>query len=733
MQVRKRETGAPHAARSIGRLVRFAAVGASGIVVNLAALWLLAGVLDVPEIAASAVAIELSILSNFAFNDRFTFGDRRGKATLGHRLLRYHAVSFVGFALQLGIFVIATLVIVRAGGRAELGDLRYVAQSVGIVAAFAWNYTASVRWAWGPAVPVAAVRPSRLPVAAFGLLLFVHVLPLWLLPYVPTQDGPLHVENVLGLLAWERSPLLQQWYVANWGVQPNWLTQAILAGLLQALPPVAAEKAILTGYTVFLPFAFRAALPRGERGWWIALGVFPFVHAYPFHMGFWNFCWGVALLFATTAFWLRRRGRLGPAAFAAVAVLAVLLFLAHTVAFAAWLATTGILLAWRAALSLRRARGRPARVRRVTRGYALRGAGLAAAALPGVVLVASWIADHSDRAVARLPWKDLAAKLATLYALVSIDRKEIFLAAGVAFALGVATVHVLLLRTTRLLRPQDGWLLGAIAFAILYFAVPDVIASGAHVSDRMALLSGMCVLAFVGSSAGASIASIKRAGIALGAVAVLFVGARTDKQHVLASYVEEFVSAARAVDTESVLLPVAFLPHGPRDDAGRRLGYRIKPFLHATGWIVAERGGVDLKNSQANTDHCPLRFPEDRNPFRVIAPSLAAMEGAPPCVPLSRASNAVDYVLVWGNTPEGTRTPCAAAMHTELGARFERVFVSEPRGLLEVWRPRPAAAVRGAGAPPDGGAPVLSATSRPERRRDDRNERGSAPPPAARR
>lgn len=700
MKVLVRDGRAPQVARGAGRLLRFATVGASGIAVNLAALWLLAGVLHVPEIAASAAAIELSIVWNFACNDRFTFRDRRGDARLGHRLARYHAVSFVGFALQLGIFVLATLVLARAGGRTELGSWRYGAQSVGIAAAFVWNYTASVRWAWGPAVPVAALRRSRLPVAAFAVLLAIHVLPLWLLPFVPTQDGPLHVENVLALLAFDRSPLLQQWYVANWGAQPNWLTQGILAALLQVLPPVAAEKAILTGYTVLLPLAFRAALPRGERGWWIALGVFPFVHAYPFQMGFWNFCWGVALLFAAVAFWARRRGRLGAAGFAMLALLAVLLFLAHTVAFAAWVAMTGLLLAWRGALSLRRAQGNRARVRLVLRAYATRAAVLAGASLPGTVLVVVWIAQHRDRAVGRIPWQELGAKLLTLYALVGIDRREIFLAAGVAFALGVAAVHVLLLRTSRPLRPQDGWLLGAIAFAALYFAVPDVIASGAHVSDRLALLSGLCVLAFVGSSAGASIASIKRAGVAFGAVAVLFVGVRTEKQQILASYVEEYVSAASAVDPQSVLLPLAFLPHGPRDEAGRRLGYRIKPFLHATGWIVAERGGVDLKNSQANTDHCPVKFPADRNPFRVIAPSLAAMEGAPPCVPLSRATRSVDYLLVWGNTPEGTRTPCARAMHVELGTRFERVFVSAPRGMLEVWRPLRATPGAGAAVQP---------------------------------
>jgi hypothetical protein len=48
----------------------------------------------------------------------------------------------------------------------------------------------------------------------------------------------------------------------------------------------------------------------------------------------------------------------------------------------------------------------------------------------------------------------------------------------------------------------------------------------------------------------------------------------------------------------------------------------------------------------------------------------------------------VDYVLVWGATRETLGTPCGAALAEQLTARFDPVFLSQPRGLLEVWRPR---------------------------------------------
>jgi putative flippase GtrA len=212
---------APAVLRPGGRLARFAAVGVSGVAVNLGVLHLLAAVLRAPEILSSALAIEASIVSNFLLHDAFTFRDRRAGARAGApgRLLRYHAVSALGALVQLGTFVLAALALSRASGRTDLGALRYVAQAVGIAAAFLWSFGGSSRFAWATGeVPVR----ERLAVAAlaprllFAALLVLHVVPIWAVHYFPTQDGALHVENVLALLGHASSPLLQSWYLPNW-------------------------------------------------------------------------------------------------------------------------------------------------------------------------------------------------------------------------------------------------------------------------------------------------------------------------------------------------------------------------------------------------------------------------------------------------------------------------------------------------------------------------------------
>ena len=323
------------------------------------------------------------------------------------------------------------------------------------------------------------------------------------------------------------------------------------------------------------------------------------------------------------------------------------------------------------------------------RGYALRASAAALAALPGALLLGTWMLAHADRASSRLPILELAAKLATAYALVSIDRREIPLACAVSLVLFVGAVHLALVRATaaRALRPHDGWLLAAIAFAILYFAVPEVVAAGAHVSDRLALLALISVTAWIAT--GAPAIAVRRVALALAGIAVVATGIRFEKQRRLSAHVEEYVAAASALSRDRVLLPIAVSPHGPRDENGRNLGYRVKPLLHATGWIVARNGGVDLKNSQAFTDHCPVRFPDANNPFLLLAGSLARMEGEPPCIDLRAAEEAkVDYVLVYGLTPEALAAPCVARMTRDLRSRYEAVYRSSPTGMLEVWRLR---------------------------------------------
>ncbi len=157
------------------RFLKFGAVGASGVLVNLGAfaLFQYAGFRTT---VASALAIEVSILSNFAFNELWTFGDRRdGPGGPLGRCLRFQLVSLVGAAIQWSVFVycnvawlalagppdalaiyfagdaswFATYVVRPVVSPPATGVGAYVAQLCGIGVATGWNFLANFHWTWG--------------------------------------------------------------------------------------------------------------------------------------------------------------------------------------------------------------------------------------------------------------------------------------------------------------------------------------------------------------------------------------------------------------------------------------------------------------------------------------------------------------------------------------------------------------------------------------------------------
>ena len=80
-------------ARGLGlRWLKFNFVGALGVVVQLGALAVLVSVFRVNYLAATALAVELAVLHNFVWHERFTWKDRASlsrQQVLG-RLLRFH-------------------------------------------------------------------------------------------------------------------------------------------------------------------------------------------------------------------------------------------------------------------------------------------------------------------------------------------------------------------------------------------------------------------------------------------------------------------------------------------------------------------------------------------------------------------------------------------------------------------------------------------------------------------
>ena len=122
--------------------IRFAIVGASGVLVNLLTLTLLL-TYGMNKYLASPIAIEVSIVSNFLLNNYWTFREREKASVLPVRGLRFNLVSLVALLVSYTIFV--GLSILRPEGSPQLHQL------AGVIPAMLVNYFLNAYWTFAPA------------------------------------------------------------------------------------------------------------------------------------------------------------------------------------------------------------------------------------------------------------------------------------------------------------------------------------------------------------------------------------------------------------------------------------------------------------------------------------------------------------------------------------------------------------------------------------------------------
>ena len=122
-----------------GQTIKFAVIGVIGTAINTLVLYLLSLWAELPLAAASALAIELSAVSNYLLQDSWTFAAR---GPTFRRFAKFNVTVVLGLALN--VFVVWFL--------ARLGLYFLAANLLGIATGFIVNYAFGVSWVWGRAV-----------------------------------------------------------------------------------------------------------------------------------------------------------------------------------------------------------------------------------------------------------------------------------------------------------------------------------------------------------------------------------------------------------------------------------------------------------------------------------------------------------------------------------------------------------------------------------------------------
>jgi putative flippase GtrA len=119
------------------QLVRFALVGASGYVVNLAVFTASVHLLGIDYRVAAVLAFVVSVANNFWWNRHWTFDARDGHA--GFQAARFLTVSLLAFLFSYGTL----LLLVEAADLPEV-----LAQALAIVAATPLSFLGQKLWSF---------------------------------------------------------------------------------------------------------------------------------------------------------------------------------------------------------------------------------------------------------------------------------------------------------------------------------------------------------------------------------------------------------------------------------------------------------------------------------------------------------------------------------------------------------------------------------------------------------
>ncbi len=486
----------------------------------------------------------------------------------------------------------------------------------------------------------ALARVRRDPeAAAFWALALLYLVPVWAFRYLPTQDGPSHLDNAQILKDYgDPAAGYRDLFELRAEPLPNLSSHLLVAGLLYVFPPLVAEKVLVSLYFLGFAGAFRYFLgafgPRARPLSWAGLLL---VCNRCFWMGFYNYCLSLVLFWVILGYCLRRR----PGAYPVQTIVLLLLFTAayftHLVGFL--LAVAGAVAASLLA--------RPPR---------LIGAALVlVAAAPAACLTMAYFEEtgffraHQGRhlvneSLERLSGRTMATSLEQEVAGIDDDLAAYHLGSAVSGGLVLTAYLAMLAGLTAaeffFSRPREegtgpGRLFPAVFGLLLlgaYFLVPDHLGSvhGGFLKARLAPLPFLLWLACLREPACFEVRALVRAVTVLLLAANLLLVTATvrDGNELLGQY----TAGIEAVGRGHRLFGI---------QSGAPPSPLVNPLLHAAHYYCLGTGNVDLDNYEATMPHFPVKY----------RPGVRRGQNGSP-------SGAADVMICWQTYPNaGPRGP----------------------------------------------------------------------------
>lgn len=554
------------------------------------------------------------------------------------------------------------------------------------------------------AIKRALEKPPHNPFPGWGLyflgLVILNLLPIWVFPFVPSQDGPAHLDSAIALRALASGDaFFHEYYDAYWRIASNQIYLLLLVGLGSFFPMLIAEKLILSLYVIMLPVAMLFAIRQLRTGNLHAVFLaFPLIYSYIFQLGFYNYCLG--LIFFLFAIGLYVNFTRIPTIKNSL-ILSIALFITyflHVFVAACTILAIGSMAVGRSLWPVVTRWLEPRAKSSGLPGPNGKEVGLLTLSIAPVMIAMITFLASTETST----FKEGASLLSSLtqsQLIFTIHPRLLLSQTFTTFSLVDLTVslpwHLLLVSLAGiavLKRRQlhDGKQHGFLAFAVAVFFVLILVIPG-HIGS-ISFLFGRCqpyfyFLFILWLATKPLTPSIWRhaavLAIVISAANVAYrIPIYADLNHDLV----EFTSAAAHIDDNSTVLPVILGNSVFNGLAEMHPRVRFNHMKHAIGYITQRHQIANLVNYQAFMGYFPIQYRDKANTH--LRPAWADSGELEVDFDAYEATTGrhVDYVLLWGPTDEEKYQKILGSLLRELSGKYTLVYVSEPRGLMRVYR-----------------------------------------------
>jgi hypothetical protein len=472
----------------------------------------------------------------------------------------------------------------------------------------------------------------------FGFVVLLYVLPIWIFKYFPSQDGPCHIYNSFILKHYnDPNYVFNQFYDINKKLIPNWTSHAIMMILMYIVPPLIAEKILLTVYIILMAVGMLYLLNAvgKDKTPLVFIGL-PFIYNYLFLMGFYNFVFSVALFIISVGYWYKHFQTFNVKNTVILAILLVLLYFSHAVSLA--LAIFSIVVM--AILSIISSKDKQeigflSRIRWKQVLFSF------ISMLPSIGLLLYYTKGNSASDPGGWTLKQLWQYFIHNESLLYYNQSQAIFGKLIAWAFIILFFYTLIrdhLFTKEWkfgfrIEKKDLFLLLCIAFFVIYLKAPDGLSGGGFIKTRMSLFPFLIIIPWLSWNMPKVVRGI--IGTALVTLSVAYIAHASYYHKMMSDDMKIFTSGYDVVEKNKVVMPLAF------NNSGKCL--RIGMFLHSVGHYGYETGCIEMDNYEATTDYFPTFYKPGLH-----RPDTAIIEGNPGAVDFAECSKYIDYIITWG-------------------------------------------------------------------------------------